>query len=375
MATFTVSLGGTSVTHSGVTGKRLVSGTSYTTITSSSTSLLGKGTSGVEYYISQITLPLTCYMTSGTSSSNTFIMSCSILLSGTDSGGSQTGSSGPTTTAAFTGTITTSNKSATATFRPLNSPTTKEPYFKARTSGSSLTLSLTFSVNSGGKSNINLITNGTNATVTYEALPSSQTWSYKAGNYGTGTDFTQTRYTHSSYTVPDASFTREGYLQAGWDTNANGSNRVHALGVTIEPYTYLRLGTDRVLYPYWSQEHTATLLPNGGDTETRTITVARYVMPDDIQQSLLPTRSGYNFTGYFDAASGGTQYFDADGTAVKAWTTNADGTLYAQWEEAPSTSPVQIYDGNEWQAVPLKVYVNNSWQEAVVHIRKNNDWT
>ena len=46
-----------------------------------------------------------------------------------------------------------------------------------------------------------------------------------------------------------------------------------------------------------------------------------------------PTRSGYVFTGFFSATSGGTKYINADMTptaALRSRTT--DGTIYAQWQ-------------------------------------------
>lgn len=54
----------------------------------------------------------------------------------------------------------------------------------------------------------------------------------------------------------------------------------------------------------------------------------------------VPTKTGYAFKGYYSAASGGTQYYDASGAAVKNWDVAADTTLYAQWEEQCSVSNI-----------------------------------
>ena len=48
---------------------------------------------------------------------------------------------------------------------------------------------------------------------------------------------------------------------------------------------------------------------------------------DEVQP---PTRPGYDFQGYFSAASGGTKYIDADGTFDMA-AFSSNGILYAQW--------------------------------------------
>ena len=44
-----------------------------------------------------------------------------------------------------------------------------------------------------------------------------------------------------------------------------------------------------------------------------------------------PTRTGYTFNGYFDATSGGTKYYNANGSSAKNWDKTAATTLYAQW--------------------------------------------
>lgn len=45
-----------------------------------------------------------------------------------------------------------------------------------------------------------------------------------------------------------------------------------------------------------------------------------------------PTRTGYDFGGYYSEANGGgTQYYNADGTSAHVWDVAADSTLYAKW--------------------------------------------
>jgi uncharacterized repeat protein (TIGR02543 family) len=46
----------------------------------------------------------------------------------------------------------------------------------------------------------------------------------------------------------------------------------------------------------------------------------------------MPIRTQYEFTGYWDAQTGGTKYVNANGTATsEIWQTDGGGTLYAQW--------------------------------------------
>ena len=44
-----------------------------------------------------------------------------------------------------------------------------------------------------------------------------------------------------------------------------------------------------------------------------------------------PARTGYTFNGYYTAATGGTKYYNADGTSAKSCDLTADTTLHAQW--------------------------------------------
>jgi hypothetical protein len=70
------------------------------------------------------------------------------------------------------------------------------------------------------------------------------------------------------------------------------------------------------------------LAQQGGTGGTTEVT-ATYGQP--MPAITIPTRTGYTFNGYFDAASGGTQYYKADGTSAKNWDKTAATTLYAQW--------------------------------------------
>ena len=83
--------------------------------------------------------------------------------------------------------------------------------------------------------------------------------------------------------------------------------------------------------PECSTETLVSLDPNGGTGGTPSVTATKgEAMPTLIT---LPTRTGYTFQGYFTAASGGTQYYNADGTSAKDWDkTDETFTLYAQWE-------------------------------------------
>ena len=54
----------------------------------------------------------------------------------------------------------------------------------------------------------------------------------------------------------------------------------------------------------------------------------------------IPTKTGFDFKGYFSAPTGGTQYYNSSGVGVKNWDIAADTTLYAQWETSISVADI-----------------------------------
>ena len=83
-------------------------------------------------------------------------------------------------------------------------------------------------------------------------------------------------------------------------------------------------------YPLQTQT-TVTLRPNGGNNlvTNYVYAIAGEAMPTVTE---IPTKTGYEFQGYFTAASGGTRYYNADGTSAATYPASAGPTeLYAQW--------------------------------------------
>ena len=76
------------------------------------------------------------------------------------------------------------------------------------------------------------------------------------------------------------------------------------------------------------EQYTVTLNKQSGTGGTSSVTATYLAAMPSITA---PTRTGYTFNGYFDADSGGTKYYNADGSSAKNWDKTADATLYAQW--------------------------------------------
>ena len=75
-------------------------------------------------------------------------------------------------------------------------------------------------------------------------------------------------------------------------------------------------------------QYTVTLNKQSGEGGTPSVT-ATYA--DAMPTITPPTRTGYTFNGYFDATSGGTKYYNANGSSAKNWDKTTATTLYAQW--------------------------------------------
>ncbi len=120
--------------------------------------------------------------------------------------------------------------------------------------------------------------------------------------------------------------TRTGYTSAGWYTVASGGTKITASSV-------YSLATNQTLYAQWTAKKSAlTFDANGGSGTMTTGLSATYgsAMPTPVA---LPTRTGYTFAGYYDATSGGTQYYTAAGASARSWNKNTTSgtTLYAHW--------------------------------------------
>lgn len=80
--------------------------------------------------------------------------------------------------------------------------------------------------------------------------------------------------------------------------------------------------------------YTITLDRNGGSGGSGSATA---VYGSNMPNINVPSWNGWTFQGYYDAKSGGTKYYNANGTSARTWNKTGDTTLYARW--ADTTSP------------------------------------
>lgn len=144
-----------------------------------------------------------------------------------------------------------------------------------------------------------------NYTITYDA---------NGGNCGQTTGYA----TSVSKAVTLPTTTRSGYIFAGWYTAASGGTRVGGAGDSYTPSANI------TLYAQWGKPCNVTYDANGGScgTVSEKYTGTALTLPT-------PTRDGYWFDGWYDAAEGGNRI----GGAGEEYNPSSEITLYAQWEK------------------------------------------
>ncbi len=126
--------------------------------------------------------------------------------------------------------------------------------------------------------------------------------------------------------------TRTGYTFTGWYTAASGGSQVTSS-------TTVTTASDHTLYAHWSAKPiTVSFNANGGSVSPTSKTVTYGSTYGELPT---PTRNGYTFTGWFTAASGGSQV-----TSSTTVTTASDHTLYAHWSAKPITVSFNANGGN-----------------------------
>ena len=124
-----------------------------------------------------------------------------------------------------------------------------------------------------------------------------------------------------------------GYEFVGWYDAASGGNQLSTSTTYTVKYD-ISFSEKTVYGRFRAKTYTVTLNASGGTGGTGSVTATYNVaMP----LATMPTRNGYTFKGYYDATSGGTQYYKADGSSARTWNKAAASTLYAQWELATYT--------------------------------------
>ena len=153
--------------------------------------------------------------------------------------------------------------------------------------------------------------------------------------------------------------TCDGYVFAGWWTAANGGTQVTASTVVTGSQT---------LYARWTIKiYSVVFDANGGSGGVS----KSYNHGATLGELPIPTREGYEFVGWFTAASGGTQV-TASTVVIKSQ------TLYARWK---TREKVQLWEGGPYWATtnigaekPEDYGYYFWWGDTVGYKRENDKW-
>ena len=127
-------------------------------------------------------------------------------------------------------------------------------------------------------------------------------------------------------TLPEV--TKTGYT-CGYSNSASGSITYKSKS----KYTPSITSNSIKLYVICnSSKYTISFNANGGSGgQTANIEVSYGSAMPSINTTA-PTRSGYTFMGWYDSATGGTQYYTSNGTSAKTFDKMSNTILYAHWE-------------------------------------------
>ncbi len=137
-------------------------------------------------------------------------------------------------------------------------------------------------------------------------------------------------YYEQNKILPANEFTKTGYNFDGWVIN--GGTIVYEDRANIASATLKLNSTDTLSCLWRAKEYIVILDPQNGqvaDLPRITTVYDRLLSPI----SSLPTKTGYDFDGYYTQPNGaGIKYFDNAGVGQAIWTTDTENvTLYANW--------------------------------------------
>ena len=196
-------------------------------------------------------------------------------------------------------------------------------------------------------------------------------------NAQNGNPLTNVHYQKGSKLGSLPSVSRDGYTFVGWFTASKGGSQV--TGDTV-------VNDNMTIYAQWSEKppyyYVLTLNPNAVNGQINglsgnVVPSMRLLQGGSVLNDIhtyKPTRQGYTFAGWFDAADGGNMVYDVNGFAVdgKYWTSgnymgNSNMTVYAHWVKNTNTFKLKfdVRGGNLIQDITYDAgTVVNTFPEA-----------
>ena len=182
-------------------------------------------------------------------------------------------------------------------------------------------------------------------------------------NNGTGSIKEQTgtvTYPNTSkkITISKTKPTRTNYVFKGWSTDSDATKATYNSGSSITIGDKNVANNQAVtLYAVWEGKKSVNTLnynANGGKNAPKAQTQNVYY-PDTQNEFALstkiPTKTGYTFTGWYTAASGGEKIDSVFLVGEKESLKNQSATLYAQWKIFEGENSL-VYDANGGENAP-----------------------
>lgn len=153
------------------------------------------------------------------------------------------------------------------------------------------------------------------------------TIAYNKGTYGSGTNTTVTKTYGTAKELKGAIFTRKGYTQSAWASNASGTIKAYNLSAS---YTS---NSDDTLYPYWTANTYTIKYDKNGGSGTTSSSTHTYGTSKKLTANGF-SRTGYTFLGWSQSSSATSATYTDNQSVLNLSSTNNDTiTLYAVWKE------------------------------------------
>lgn len=174
-------------------------------------------------------------------------------------------------------------------------------------------------------------------------------------NGGSGAPASQTKEKDVALTLSTVIPTRPGYTFLGWSVSKTATIPQYSSGASYSD------NADLLLYAVWEPvTYTISYNANGGIgapvSQTKSYNAALTL------SSVQPTRTGYIFKGWAASSTAAAPEY-ASGAA---YTTNADITLYAVWEQEQTLSGASITLPAGLESIEQEAFINGAFSSVLV---------
>ena len=150
-------------------------------------------------------------------------------------------------------------------------------------------------------------------------------------NYG-GTGGSESVTAGYGLAMPSATApTKYGYNFDGYYSGENGTGTKY-YNSSMSSVTNYNIENDTTLYANWVAKTVIVSFDKQNGTGGTNSVTATYNSQMPTSSVTAPTRTGYNFDGYYLNTNGsGTKYYNSSMTSVNNWDKDVDTTIYANW--------------------------------------------